>query len=61
MEKEEEKRRYHQVPVPNEEIPQEEQQPVPSRECNNLPESLKDESSDEKEHNGTTSKIFKIL
>ena len=42
----------------NEEIPQEEQQPGPSRQCNNLAESLNDESSNEDAD--TTCKIFRI-
>ena len=47
--------------VVNEEIPQEEQQPVPSWQCNNMVESSNDESSDEEEDDGTTCKIWKIL
>ena len=38
----------------NEEILPEEQQPSPSRQCNNLAESSNDESRDEKEVDGTT-------
>ena len=44
----------------DEEIPQEEQQPGPLRQCNNLVESLNDESIDEKEDDRTTFKICKI-
>ena len=41
-------------------LTQEEQQPNPSRQQNNLSESLNDESSDEEENDGTICKIFKI-
>ena len=44
--------------VVNEEMPQEEQQPGPLRQCNNLAESSNDESSVEGEKDGTTT--FKI-
>ena len=44
----------------NEEILQEEQQPGPSRQCNNLAESSNDESRDEKEVDRTTCKMCKI-
>ena len=44
----------------DEEIPQEEQQPGPLRQCNNLVESLNDESIDEKEDDRTTFKFCKI-
>ena len=43
--------------VANEEIPQEEQQPGPSLQCNNLTDSSNDESSDEEEDDGTTAKF----
>ena len=46
--------------IPQEEIPQEEQQPDPARQCNNVAEWLNGESSDEEEDDGTTCKIFKI-
>ena len=45
--------------VVNEEIPQEEQQLGPSRQCNNLAESSYVENSDE-EDDGTNCKICKI-
>ena len=48
MGNEEEERKHLQV---NEEIPQEEQQPGPSRKCNNLTESSNDESSDKEDCN----------
>ena len=41
--------------VVNEEIPQEEQHPGPSRQCNNLAESLNNGSSDEEKDDGTLS------
>ena len=43
----------------NEEIPQEKQEPDPSRQCNNLAESSNDDSSDE-EDDDTPCKICKI-
>ena len=46
--------------VVNEETPQEEKQPDPWQQCNNLAESLNNESSDEEEDDVTTCKIFKI-
>ena len=46
--------------VINEEIPQEEQQPGPSWQCNNLAESLNDETSDKEKDDGATCKICKI-
>ena len=42
--------------VVNEEIPQEEQQPGPSWQCNSLAESSRDESSDEEDDDDITSK-----
>ena len=48
----------------NEEMPQEKQQPGPSRQCNNLAESSNDESSTEEENDeeddGTTCNVCKI-
>ena len=44
----------------SEEIPQEEQQPRPLRQCNNLAKSSNDESSHKEEDDGTTCKICKI-
>ena len=46
--------------VVSEETPQEEQQPGPSWQINNLAEPSNDESSDEEEHNGTNCKICNI-
>ena len=46
--------------VLNEEIPQEEQHPGPSKQHNNMAESSNDESSDKEEDDGTTCKIYKI-
>ena len=47
--------------VTNEEIPQEEEeQPSPLRQCNNLAKSSNDESSHKEEDDGTTCKICKI-
>ena len=46
--------------VVNEEIPQEELQTSPSRQCKNLAEPWNDESSDEEEIDSTTCKICKI-
>lgn len=43
--------------VINEEISQKEQQPVPSYQCNNLSETLNDESSAEEQDGGTSCKI----
>ena len=43
--------------VINEEISQKEQQPVPSYQCNNLSETLSDESSAEEQDDGTSCKI----
>ena len=56
--KEEEKGRYNQVRLPNDEIPEEEEQLGPSQQYNNLAESLNDESSDEKNCE-TTCKVCK--
>ena len=47
--------------VVNKEIPEEEQQPSPWRQCNNFAESSNDESSDEEEDYGITCKICEIL
>ena len=44
----------------SEEISQEEQQPRPLRQCNNLAKSSNDESSHKEEDDGTTCKICKI-
>ena len=46
--------------VVNEEIPQEDQQPGPSQQCNNLAKSSNGESSNEEEDDGTTFIICKI-
>ena len=46
--------------IVDEKIPQEEKQPDPSQQCNNLPESSNEDSSDEEKNDGTTCKIFKI-
>ena len=54
-----ERRKIPSGTIVNEEIPPEEQQPGPSRECNNLAKSSNDESSDEEDDN-TTCKTCKI-
>ena len=46
--------------VVNEEIPEEEQQPDLSRQCNNLAESSNDDTNNKEEDDGTTCKICKI-
>ena len=46
--------------IVDEKIPQEEKQPDPWQQCNNLAESSNNESSDEEEDDGTTCKISNI-
>ena len=50
----EKRKEYTTRCVSHEEKPQEEQQTVLSRKCNNLGESSNDKSSDAKENDGTT-------